>query len=47
MDIITAVLLDDETKNNELLKIYLKRYCPSIRVVALAKTVKKAIRKID
>lgn len=24
MDIITAVLLDDETKNNELLKIYLK-----------------------
>ena len=47
MDKITAVLLDDETKNNELLKIYLKRYCPSIRVVALAKTVKKAIKKID
>ena len=44
---ITAILVDDETKNNELLKIYLERHCPSIEVLAVAKTVKKAVKKIN
>lgn len=44
---ITAILVDDETKNNELLKIYLGRHCPSIEVLAVAKTAKKAVNKIN
>lgn len=47
MQKITAVLVDDETKNNELLKIYLERYCPTVEVLDVAKTVKKAVKKID
>jgi len=30
MSKISAILVDDEIKNNELLNIYLDKYCPII-----------------
>jgi two-component system LytT family response regulator len=47
MSKITAVLVDDEIKNNELLNIYLDKYCPIIEVVAIATTVDGAITTIN
>lgn len=47
MQKISTILVDDETKNNELLQIYLERHCPSIEVVAVAKSVKKAVKIIN
>ncbi len=44
---ITTILVDDETKNNKLLQIYLERHCPSVEVVAVAKSVKSAVKKIN
>ena len=44
---ISAIIIDDEIKNNELLNIYLAKYCPTIEVVAVATTVEDAIIKIN
>lgn len=44
---ISTILVDDETKNNKLLEIYLERHCPTIEVVAVARTVRKAVSKIN
>ena len=47
MSKISAVLVDDEIKNNELLNIYLDKYCPIIEVIAIATTVESAITTIN
>ena len=47
MSKITAVIVDDEVKNNELLNIYLKKYCPIIDVIALSTSVQEAIPLIN
>lgn len=47
MSKITTILVDDETKNNELLSIYLEKYCPVVEVVAISTTVTDAIAKIN
>ncbi len=47
MQKISTILVDDEVKNNELLKIYLERHCPSIEIVDVATTVSDAIAKIN
>lgn len=44
---ISAIIVDDEIKNNELLSIYIDKYCPIIDVVAVATTVEDAIIKIN
>lgn len=44
---ISTVLVDDEIKNNELLNIYLDKYCPTIEVVAIATTVDGAIQTLN
>ena len=44
---ISAILVDDEIKNNELLNIYLDKYCPIIEVVAIATNVETAISTIN
>lgn len=44
---ITSMLIDDESKNNELLSIYLKKYCPSIQIVSIATSVPDAIQKLN
>ena len=44
---ISAIIVDDEIKNNELLNIYIGKYCPIIDVVAVATTVEDAIIKIN
>ena len=41
------MLIDDESKNNELLSIYLKKYCPSIQIVSIATSVPDAIQKLN
>ena len=47
MSKISTILVDDEIKNNELLKIYLDKYCPTIEVVGISTTVEDAIKKIN
>ena len=47
MSKISAILVDDEIKNNELLNIYLEKYCPIIEVVSICITVEDAIQKIN
>ena len=47
MSKISTILVDDEIKNNELLNIYLDKYCPKIEVVGIATTVEDAINKIN
>ena len=47
MSKIRAILVDDEIKNNELLNIYLEKYCPIIDVVGISTTVEDAIQKIN
>ncbi|MDC1355261.1 LytTR family DNA-binding domain-containing protein [Flavobacteriaceae bacterium] len=47
MSKISTILVDDEIKNNELLSIYLDKYCPKIEVVGIATTVEDAINKIN
>ena len=44
---ISTILIDDETKNNELLSIYLQRHCPTIEIVGIASTIKDAVAKIN
>ena len=44
---ITSILIDDEPKNNELLSIYLNKYCPSIEIISIATTVADAIEKVN
>lgn len=44
---ISTILVDDETKNNELLSIYLQRHCPSIEIVGISTTIKDAVTKIN
>lgn len=44
---ITAILVDDEIKNSELLQIYLERHCPIIEVVDIATTSNDAVEKIN
>ena len=44
MSKISTILVDDEIKNNELLKIYLDKYCPTIEVVGISTTVEDAIK---
>ena len=44
---ISTILVDDETKNNELLSIYLQRHCPTIEIVSIASTIKDAVAKIN
>lgn len=44
---ISTILVDDETKNNELLSIYLQRHCPSIEIVGISTTIKEAVTKIN
>ena len=44
---ITSILIDDEPKNNELLSIYLNKYCPSIEIISIAATVADAIEKVN
>ena len=47
MSKISTILVDDESKNNELLSIYLDKFCPSLEVVAITTTVKDAIKNIN
>lgn len=47
MSKISAILVDDEIKNNELLNIYFDKYCPIIQVVSICTTVEDAIQKIN
>ena len=47
MSKINAILVDDEIKNNELLNIYLEKYCPVIEVVSICTTVVDAVQKIN
>lgn len=47
MSKISAILVDDEVKNNELLNIYLHKYCPTIEIVAIATSVEEAIFSIN
>lgn len=47
MSKISTILVDDETKNNELLTIYLEKYCPVIDIVEIATSVEDAIAKIN
>ena len=47
MSKISTILVDDEIKNNELLTIYLEKYCPTIEVVGVATTVEDAVQKIN
>jgi len=39
----TALIVDDDSNNSKLLKIYLKRHCPYIEVVGVANSVNEAI----
>lgn len=47
MQKIPTILVDDEIKNSELLKIYLLRHCPSVEVVEVANTAQEAVEKIN
>ncbi|MDG1393204.1 MAG: LytTR family DNA-binding domain-containing protein [Flavobacteriaceae bacterium] len=47
MSKISTILVDDETKNNELLCIYLEKHCPIVEVVAISTSVDDAIAKIN
>ena len=47
MSKISTILVDDETKNNELLTIYLEKYCPVIDIVEISTSVEDAIVKIN
>ena len=47
MSKISAILVDDEIKNNELLNIYLDKHCPIIEVISICTTVEDAIQKIN
>ena len=47
MSKISTILVDDEVKNNELLNIYLDKYCPNIEIIGIATSVEDAINKIN
>ncbi|MGB2173561.1 MAG: LytR/AlgR family response regulator transcription factor [Flavobacteriaceae bacterium] len=47
MSNISAIIVDDEIKNNELLNIYLDKYCPIIDVIAVSTSVQEAIPIIN
>ena len=47
MSKISAIIVDDEIKNNELLNIYLEKYCPMIDVIGVSTTVEHATQKIN
>jgi len=42
----TTLLVDDENHSRELLKNYLEKYCPELKVVDMAKNVAEAYEKI-
>lgn len=43
---LTALLVDDEFANRDLLRILLESYCPSIQVCAMAASVDEAVAQI-
>ncbi|GAA0739237.1 LytTR family DNA-binding domain-containing protein [Gaetbulibacter jejuensis] len=47
MEIIKAVIIDDENDNVELLEHFLKTYCPTITVVGKGNTVEEGINIIS
>ena len=47
MSKISTILVNDEVKNNELLNIYLDKYCPNIEIIGIATSVEDAINKIN
>ncbi len=44
MSSIKAIIIDDESKNRELLELMLAEYCPTVRVVGQTATITEGVR---
>jgi len=44
---LTAIIIDDETNGRETLKILLEKYCPSVRVLGMGKSVDEGVILIN
>lgn len=46
-DTLNALLVDDDYSNNELLRVFLAKYCPSVFVIGTAESVDEALEAIQ
>ncbi len=44
---LTAIVVDDEVNSREILKNYLKKYCPSVDVIGEAASVRETLTLLD
>ncbi len=44
---LKAIIVDDETRNRNILELLLKEYCPSVEVIAIAEDVLSGVKAIQ